>query len=72
MRVSRYSNATGIYHTREIPVESAAMKKWEMTPDLKRPLIQDAFPALSSDDREFILTGITPEEWQEIFGDEEE
>lgn len=26
-------------------------------------LLQDAFPMLSADDREFIKTGITPEEW---------
>jgi hypothetical protein len=26
-------------------------------------LIQEAFPELSDDDREFIKTGITPEEW---------
>jgi hypothetical protein len=26
-------------------------------------LIQDAMPNLSADDREFIKTGITPEEW---------
>ena len=28
-----------------------------------RPLIQRAFPDLSADDREFILTGVSPEEW---------
>ena len=27
-------------------------------------LIQEAFPELSDDDREFIKTGITPEEWE--------
>lgn len=30
--------------------------------------IQDAFPNLSADEREFIKTGITPTEWDEIFG----
>ncbi len=29
-------------------------------------LIQDAFPHLSDNDREFLLTGITPEEWDEM------
>ena len=32
-------------------------------------LIQDAFPTLSADEREFIKTGITPEEWKAAFGD---
>lgn len=31
--------------------------------------VQDAFPYLSSDEREFILTGITPEEWNQVFGE---
>jgi hypothetical protein len=29
-------------------------------------LIQDAFPFLSDDEREFLLTGTTPEEWREM------
>jgi hypothetical protein len=32
-------------------------------------MIQDAFPQLSSEHREFILTGITPDEWYEAFKD---
>jgi calcineurin-like phosphoesterase family protein len=34
--------------------------------------IQDAFPYLTEDEREFILTGITADEWDELFGEEEE
>lgn len=34
-------------------------------------MIQNAFPTLSADDREFLMTGITPEEWANIFGKEE-
>lgn len=30
-------------------------------------VIQEAFPYLTEDEREFILTGITPEEWSEMF-----
>ena len=33
-------------------------------------LIQNAFPELSADAREFIKTGITPEEWEAMFGEE--
>jgi|TARA_B100000131_G_scaffold240447_1_gene232745 hypothetical protein len=33
-------------------------------------LIQDAMPHLNADEREFIKTGITPEEWDETFGEE--
>jgi hypothetical protein len=33
-------------------------------------LIQDAFPMLDAGQREFIKTGITPEEWDAAFGEE--
>jgi len=33
-------------------------------------LIQDAFPRLDADQREFLMTGITPDEWDRIFGDD--
>lgn len=28
--------------------------------------VQDAFPNLSTDDREFIISGTTPEEWEKM------
>lgn len=34
-------------------------------------LVQVAFPYLSAEDREFLMTGITPEEWAEAMGSEE-
>jgi hypothetical protein len=34
----------------------------------KGAFIQDAFPTLNPDEREFIKTGITPEEWNDVFG----
>jgi|TARA_R110000765_G_scaffold322798_1_gene414531 hypothetical protein len=35
-------------------------------PSKKRPLLKKYFPELSEEDREFLLTGITPEEWAEF------
>jgi len=44
-----------------------ALQKW-----LKyEGFIQDIFPSLDADTREFIQTGITPSEWADIFGPEE-
>ena len=44
-----------------------ALQKW-----LKyEGFIQDIFPSLDADTREFIQTGITPSEWAEIFAPEE-
>jgi hypothetical protein len=34
-------------------------------------LIQDAFPYLNNVEREFIMTGITQAEWDELFGETE-
>jgi hypothetical protein len=35
-------------------------------------LIQDFFPELTSDEREFLMTGVTPDEWNQMFPVEEE
>ena len=34
-------------------------------------LIQDVMPDISADEREFIMTGITPDEWDAMFGEDE-
>ena len=34
--------------------------------------VQNAFPYLSLDEREFLISGITQEEWDETFKDSEE
>ena len=34
--------------------------------------IQDAFPTLSVDDREFLMSGISKEGWDQTFGGDEE
>lgn len=51
------------------PIEnvSAWWYKWTMNGEY----LQDAFKAFSDCEREFILTGITPEEWKKIFPPEE-
>ena len=41
---------------------------WQM---LGQP-IQQAFSCLNAEEREFILTGLTPEKWNDIFKDKEE
>lgn len=34
-------------------------------------LIQDAFPELSAEDREFLISGLCPKCWNNIFNEEE-
>jgi hypothetical protein len=62
MTIKRISGITGNLHTREIDVTDDQLKSWA-----EGALIQDAMPHLSADDREFLMTGITPEEWLAAF-----
>jgi hypothetical protein len=65
MQIVRRSPFTGKLHVKEINVTDAQLSAWEAG-----MLIQRAMPNLTADEREFIKTGITPEEWAEAFGDE--
>ena len=70
LKLSKRSSITGVVHTMDIPALSIeALLFWERLPLSKRPYVQDAFPYLSADGREFILTGINPEEWDASVGD---
>jgi hypothetical protein len=70
-RVSRVSILTGNLNVRDLPIDPVAfaiqLRKWTE----REILIQEAFPYLSKGDREFIMSGITPEEWNATFGEEE-
>lgn len=35
-------------------------------------MVQEAFPDLTDDQREFLLSGSTPEEWDELFKEEDD
>ena len=61
-KVTRRSILTGIERTLEIDVDAALLSKYEKG---ETDLIQKTFPHLSADLREFIMTGITSEEWEE-------
>jgi hypothetical protein len=67
MNITRTSLATGITRTVDLPITLEQLNNYA-----KGALLQDAFPHLSPDDREFIKTGITAEEWDSLFGGEEE
>jgi len=48
----------------EIDVTAAQMLDWECG-----TLIQYAMPNLNADEREFIMTGITPQIWDDVMSD---
>ena len=60
LRVTGECTATGDVYSIEVPAEGFA--RWEAG-----TLIQVALPDLSPDDREFLISGITPAAWNQIF-----
>ena len=70
VKVTRASLHSGKWNSIIIPMNFDEFQmRLSMWADDKE-YIQDAFPGLNPDQREFIQTGITIEEWDEIFVDE--
>jgi len=67
MIVTRKSAISGKTNSLDLPITEEQIVRFETG-----ELIQRAFPQLSAEQREFILTGITPEEWKATFSDEDE
>ena len=63
MQITRTSELSGKINTREINVTAEQLQAWQ-----NGTHIQNAMPNVPAEDREFIMTGITPEEWSETFG----
>lgn len=70
MLIKMTSKLTGQLNVMDIPLTEtefeAAMATWK-----RGSLVQEAFPTLTKDEREFLMTGSTPEEWNEVFGEED-
>ena len=62
MLITKTSPFSGNTNSMEIEVTQEQLSSWE-----SGVLIQNAMPNLSADEREFIMTGITPEEWDSAF-----
>jgi hypothetical protein len=67
MKITRVSMISGTIRTLDLPVTPEQIAAHQAG-----ALIQDAFPNLLRWQREFILTGITDEEWQAAFPPEDE
>lgn len=66
MKITRKSLWSGIKRTREIDVTPEQMERFE-----KGEFIQNVMPNISDSDREFILSGMIDQEWDELYGEEE-
>lgn len=64
MQITIKSQFTKKLNTMDIPITQEQYNSFMFDP---RP-IQKIFPNLSADEREFILTGTTQEEWDKMFG----
>lgn len=68
MLITKRSMLTGNYHTYDLPITEDDLKTWQNGDGL----IQNLFPDLTDDEREFLMTGVTREEWDIAFGDEDD
>lgn len=68
MLITKVSMLTNKVRTMDLDVTEEQMAKWNEG----KTLVQRVFPHLTADEREFILSGITPEEWTEAFAEPDE
>lgn len=64
MLITRKSTITGQEHTLDLDINPDQLVRINTGIEL----IQNIVPHLSPSDREFIMTGITDEEWDNMFG----
>ena len=63
MILRRKSKYSGEVNEMDLDVTDEQIADWQ-----GGTLIQHAMPNLSADEREFLISGMTPEEWKEMWG----
>lgn len=66
IQVTRQSVLTKQINTMELPILQEHLDIYDTVGDI---LVQDAFPNLNAEQREFLISGITPQEWNKYIGD---
>lgn len=66
MNITRKSIISGVVRTIDLPITEAQVLAYE-----QGELLQNAFPNLTPGQREFFKSGITDEEWDSCFGEDE-
>ena len=59
--ITKISQLTGKINTMTLDITDAQLRAYQTG----EGLIQDIFPQLNADEREFMLNGSTPDEWKE-------
>jgi len=67
MLIERKSMISGKTTYRDLDITQEQLDQWE-----EGAFIQDVFPYLSISDREFIMTGITEDEWDTLMEEDHE
>ena len=62
MKITKVSMLSKIERSIDLDVTAEEIKAWK-----SGMLIQDAMPRLNENEREFIMTGITAEEWEKHY-----
>lgn len=68
MEIVRQSQLSGAIRVMEIDITEEQLERVENR-RANQELIQNIVPHLPKDEREFLITGITPEEWELAFAD---
>ena len=63
MWVWKKSMVSGREQAMFLPITNDELERWQ-----NGELIQNAMPQLNDEQREFLMTGITPSEWGQTFG----
>jgi hypothetical protein len=67
MKIHRISPKTGMLNTMDIDITLDQIDRWQ-----NGELIQNVMPNISAEQREFIISGLLPEEFEDIFKEEED
>ena len=67
MIIERISPVTGKINKRDLPITEGQYEAWR-----GGLVIQKAMPHLTPEEREFIISGMTPEDWEKTFGKEDD
>jgi hypothetical protein len=67
MQITNRSPLTGKDNTLDLPITEAQLNSWKRG----EGLIQNIMPDLTPDQREFLISGSTPEDWATLFPPED-
>ena len=70
LRITRISDMSGKDNTMDLPVTEEQLRSWLGDSSNSGQLIQHVMPHLTSEQREFLISGCNPAEWAKLVGEE--